>query len=100
MLILYIFPQMVSNVLTTLTEEFCMNMLTTKHQLIKRPELEQLIGLSRSSIYDRLNPKSKRYDATFPKAIKLSHSTRWRLSEVLDWIESKAALRNQHDLVS
>ena len=77
-----------------------MNMLTTKHQLIKRPELEQLIGLSRSSIYDRLNPKSKRYDATFPKAIKLSHSTLLRLSEVLDWIESKAALRNQHDLVS
>ena len=77
-----------------------MNTLITKYQLIKRPELEQLTGLSRSSIYDRLNPKSKRYDATFPKAIKLSHSTRWRLSEVTDWIESKAALRNQHDLVS
>lgn len=94
------FPQLVSGVLATLTEEFFMNTLIAKHQLIRLPELETLTGLSRSSIYDRLNPKSKRYDSTFPRAIKLSHSSRWRLSEVLNWIESKAALRNQHNLVS
>lgn len=77
-----------------------MNTLLTQHQMIRRLELEQLTGLSRSSIYDRLNPKPDRYDSSFPKQIKLGHSTRWRVSEVLEWIESKAALRNQHKLVS
>lgn len=77
-----------------------MNTLLTQYKMISCPELEQLTGLSRSSIYDRLNPKSDRYDSSFPKQIKLGHSTRWKLSEVLEWIESKAALRNLPDSVS
>lgn len=77
-----------------------MNTNNLQFQLISRAMLESIISLSRSSIYDRLNPKSKRYDPTFPKPIKFGHSTRWRLSEVSEWIESKAAARKQSDLTS
>ena len=77
-----------------------MNTNNLQFQLISRAMLESIISLSRSSIYDRLNPKSKRYDPTFPKPIKFGHSTRWRLSEVSEWIESKAAARKQRDLTS
>lgn len=77
-----------------------MNTNNMQFQLISRSMLESIISLSRSSIYDRLNPKSKRYDPTFPKPIKFGHSTRWRLSEVSEWIEARAAARNPNGLTS
>ena len=50
-------------------------------------EVTGLIGLSRSTIYDRLNPKSKRYDPSFPKPLRLGESAiGWQLSEILIWI--------------
>lgn len=63
-------------------------------QMITRVELEELISLSRSSIYDRLNPNSKRYDSSFPRPVKFGYLTRWRLSEVQAWIQSKIEARN------
>lgn len=63
-------------------------------KMISRTDLEDLTGLSRSTIYDRINPKSKRYDSNFPKPIKFGHLTRWRLSEVQAWIESKIEARD------
>lgn len=73
-----------------------MNIIPSQYQMLKRPELEKLTGLSRSSIYDRLDHKSKRYDPTFPKPVKLGYATRWRLTEIQGWIESKASIRNQN----
>ncbi|EXB03877.1 MULTISPECIES: AlpA family phage regulatory protein [Acinetobacter] len=64
-------------------------------QMLKLPQLIKLIGLSRSSVYDRLNPRSKRYDPDFPKPVKLNRASRWLLSEVEEWIESKISTRNQ-----
>lgn len=63
-------------------------------KMISRSDLEDLTGLSRSTIYDRINPKSKRYDPDFPKPVKFGHLTRWRLSEVQAWILSKIEARN------
>ena len=39
--------------------------------VLRRKQLERKLGLSRSAIYDRLNPKSPNYDPTFPKQISL-----------------------------
>lgn len=64
-------------------------------QMLRLHELIKLIGLSRSSIYDRLNRRSKRYDPDFPQPVKLNNSSRWLLSEVEAWIESKISTRNQ-----
>ncbi|WP_032881231.1 AlpA family phage regulatory protein [Acinetobacter sp. WC-323] len=63
-------------------------------KMITRLDLEELTGLSRSTIYDRMNSKSKRYDPDFPKPVKFGHLTRWRLSEVQAWIQSKIEARN------
>ncbi|WP_327858295.1 helix-turn-helix transcriptional regulator [Acinetobacter guillouiae] len=63
-------------------------------KMISRIDLEELTGLSRSTIYDRMNSKSKRYDPDFPKPVKFGHLTRWRLSEVQSWIQSKIEARN------
>ena len=67
---------------------------TDLFQMIKRIDVEKMTGLSRSTIYDRINPKSKRYDPDFPKPVKFGHLTRWRLSEVQSWIQSKIEARN------
>ena len=67
---------------------------TDPFQMITRIDLEELTGLSRSTIYDRINSKSKRYDPDFPKPVKFGHLTRWRLSEVQAWIQSKIEARN------
>ncbi|WP_314341301.1 AlpA family phage regulatory protein [Acinetobacter guillouiae] len=63
-------------------------------QMLRLHELIKMIGLSRSSIYDRLNRRSKRYDPDFPTPVKLNNASRWLLSEVEAWIESKISARN------
>lgn len=57
--------------------------------LIKRQQLLLLTKLSNTALFDKLNPKSRYHDPSFPKRIYLSSRTvRWRLSDVLDWIEA------------
>ncbi|MFX7659663.1 AlpA family phage regulatory protein [Acinetobacter baumannii] len=77
-----------------------MNTSIATIQMLRLHELIKLIGLSRSSIYDRLNPRSKRYDPDFPKPIKLNRASRWLLSEVEEWIRNKMSSRNRADSVS
>ncbi|MDM5087938.1 AlpA family phage regulatory protein [Aeromonas bestiarum] len=56
-------------------------------RVIRLKELLRLIGLSRSTVYDRNNPKSKRFDPSFPRPIKLgAASVGWSLNEVMAWI--------------
>lgn len=63
--------------------------MTKSLQFVRLSTLKQLTGLSRSSIYARLNPNSSSFDSTFPKPIKLSPSPRgavaWSLSEIEVW---------------
>jgi len=41
-------------------------------KILRRRDLEARLGLSRSTIYDKINPKSKRYDSSFPRPIRLT----------------------------
>ncbi|WP_407545607.1 helix-turn-helix transcriptional regulator [Acinetobacter baumannii] len=60
-------------------------------QIIRMNEVSKLSGLSRSTLYEKLNEKSSRYDKTFPKQLKLSrNAVGWLEHEVLEWLESKA----------
>lgn len=77
-----------------------MNTSIATIQMLRLHELIKLIGLSRSSIYDRLNPRSKRYDPDFPKPIKLNRASRWLLSEAEEWIRNKMSSRNRAASVS
>jgi prophage regulatory protein len=42
------------------------------NQILNIKQVIQITGLSRATIYSILDPKSKYYDATFPKQIFLS----------------------------
>ncbi|MFM5781507.1 helix-turn-helix transcriptional regulator [Aeromonas caviae] len=58
-------------------------------KVLRIKDLISKVGMARSTIYDRLNPKSPRYDSRFPKPIKLGLSAiGWLEHEVDAWIES------------
>ena len=58
----------------------------TIHRLKK---LEERVGLKKSSIYEKMNPKSDRYDPTFPVMVSLGErSVGWYEHEVEEWLES------------
>jgi prophage regulatory protein len=57
------------------------------YSIERRRDLEVRLGLSRSTIYDKINPRSPRYDATFPTPIKLGGGAVGWLSEEVDaWL--------------
>jgi prophage regulatory protein len=57
--------------------------------ILRLKQLEKKIGLKRSSIYEKMNVKSHRYDATFPVMVSLGErSVGWYEHEVENWLES------------
>jgi prophage regulatory protein len=57
------------------------------YSIERRRSLETRLGLSRSTIYDKINPKSPRYDPTFPKPIRLGGgAVGWLVHEVDEWL--------------
>lgn len=59
--------------------------------ILRRSDLEARVRLSRSTIYDRINPNSPRYDASFPKPIRLGGGTAvgWLSNEIDAWLQSR-----------
>jgi predicted DNA-binding transcriptional regulator AlpA len=58
--------------------------------ILRRSQVEARTSLSRSAIYDRLDPNSPRYDPTFPKQVKLgSTSVGWLESEIETWLTTR-----------
>jgi prophage regulatory protein len=59
--------------------------------ILRRRDLELRLKLSRSTIYDKINPDSRRYDASFPKPISLGAGAAvgWIESEVEGWLRSQ-----------
>ncbi len=60
------------------------------NRILRLKQVVEMTGLSRSAIYDRLDPKSRRYDPKFPKQVKLGTSSHsavgWREADILLWI--------------
>ena len=62
--------------------------------ILRLPAASGRIGLARSSIYDRLNPKSSRYDPTFPRPVPLGKRAIGFLEdEVEAWVTAQAEQR-------
>jgi prophage regulatory protein len=70
-----------------------------QNQLINNPQLNSsiirlktltiLTGLSRSTIYDKQNPKSPRFDPLFPQKINLgARAVGWFLKDIEFWLNS------------
>tara|TARA_R110000787_G_scaffold28921_6_gene78699 strand:+ start:188 stop:409 length:222 start_codon:yes stop_codon:yes gene_type:complete len=57
--------------------------------ILRLKQLERKIGLKKSSIYEKMNPKSDRYDPTFPVMVSLGErSVGWYQHEVDEWLKS------------
>ncbi len=65
-------------------------------KFIRLPALCQMLGLARSSIYNRLGT-GKYADPDFPRPIQLSLTGKgavaWDISEIEEWMEKKAKSR-------
>lgn len=60
-------------------------------RILRMPELTMILGISRSSIYEKLNPKSRYYDADFPRPVRLGiASVGWQSTAVEAWITSRS----------
>ena len=65
-------------------------------KIIRLKQLEERVGLKRSSIYEKMNNKSHRYDATFPVMVSLGErSVGWYQHEVEAWLQSLQKKRVQ-----
>ncbi|WP_223511357.1 helix-turn-helix transcriptional regulator [Pseudomonas sp. GL-B-19] len=63
-------------------------------RIVRLKQLTERIGLGRSTIYDRMDVQSPRYDATFPKPIKLGAAAiGWIDSEITTWIEQRMSAK-------
>lgn len=70
-------------------------------QMINISMVSELTGVSRSTIYEMMNPKSKYHEPTFPKKVNLTTCrVGWVASEINDWIESRIAVRDQGETVA
>lgn len=59
-------------------------------QVIRNTGLRTITGLSRSTLSDIQNPKSPRFDPTFPAKVRLgSRAVGWFLEDVLVWLSSR-----------
>ena len=55
-------------------------------RLIRRPEVERIVGLSRSSIYDMMA------SGKFPKQIRIgARAVGWRESQIQKWVALRIA---------
>jgi len=64
--------------------------IQSSRKMLRMKQLIELTALSRSTLYDMMDAKSKRYDPAFPRAIKLTEATVcWLESEVNAWLQSK-----------
>ncbi|WP_460385228.1 helix-turn-helix transcriptional regulator [Pseudomonas amygdali] len=53
-------------------------------------QVQDRIGLSRSTIYDRMDPNSPRFDSTFPRPVKLGASAiGWFESAITEWLKQR-----------
>ena len=59
-------------------------MLKEIDRLLRRHEVEQLVGLARSSLYAKVAARD------FPAPVKIGErGVRWRASDIAAWIESR-----------
>jgi prophage regulatory protein len=53
-------------------------------KMLRRPAVEEMTGLSRTGIYDRMN------DGTFPRAVKIGKAAvAWPESVIQKWIQDR-----------
>ena len=64
--------------------------MTMHDRLLRRRQVEEITGLSRSSIYRLMQ------DGEFPRPVKVGPAAvRWRASNITAWLESRPVARGE-----
>ncbi len=61
-------------------------------RVIRMKQLSALLSVSRSTLYDWLNPSSPRHDPSFPRPVRLSAkgiAVGWMLDDVKHWLNTR-----------
>ena len=61
-------------------------------RVIRMKRLSEMLSVSRSTLYDWLNPSSPRYDSEFPRPVRLSAkgvAVGWFLDDVMRWLGTR-----------
>ena len=59
-------------------------------RLLKRPEVEKVVGLSCSSLYRLMSQDD------FPRPVRLGgRAVAWRATDIADWLESRPSTANE-----
>lgn len=59
----------------------------TRPKVVRLKTVVSRTGLARSTVYDRMNPNSPRYDRMFPRPFKIGQqAVGWLESEIDAWI--------------
>lgn len=62
----------------------------SQNKVLRLKRVKEKTGISGSSIYNKLNSRSKYYDKTFPKPIRLgASSVGWLEADVDAWLASR-----------
>lgn len=69
-------------------------------RILRMRHVTAQLGISRSAVYDWMDPKSPRFDNTFPKPIRLGRaSIGWLSTDIESFIGSRIARRDIQDKV-
>jgi prophage regulatory protein len=64
--------------------------MTSSIKVLRIKDVQNMIGIARSTIYDWMDVNSPRYDPSFPKPLKLGKSSiGWFESKLIEWLEFK-----------
>jgi prophage regulatory protein len=65
---------------------------------MSRIEVEDVLRISRSKIYEMINPENPRYDASFPKPVRWgARSVMWKQEEVYEWMRTRETVSRIDD---
>lgn len=65
-------------------------------RFLRLPAATAKLGLSRTGIYDRLDPRSPRHDPTFPRPVKLgARAVAFSERELNAWVAARIAERDR-----
>lgn len=72
------------------TDKLVNHKAVSERVIVRAKDVRRITGIPNSTRADKENPKSPRYDPTFPKKIKLgTRSTGYFLDELLAWLEGR-----------
>lgn len=73
------------------THAICSTASGGEAQILRRSDVEVITGLSKSTIYAKMDSKSPYFDPDWPKKVNLGpRSVGWYRHEVIEWVESRS----------